>query len=248
MKRLVLDIESRPHLVHRWGLYDSSPVALNQVQEFGGVFAFAAKWYEDPKVQFFSDFHDGHEIMVQAAHSLIDEADVVIGYNHSSFDMPYLNTEMWLLNLKPPAPVQEVDLCRIIKKRFRFASNKLDHVATMLGLGGKVKHSGHDLWVRCLEGDARAWDQMRQYNIGDVRLTERVYEYALPWIANHPNHGLFVESDEQVCPNCGQEGQLQKRGFKATQLSTFQQYQCQACGAWSRGKTAIARVDERGTA
>jgi DNA-directed RNA polymerase subunit RPC12/RpoP len=87
---------------------------------------------------------------------------------------------------------------------------------------------------------------MRRYNKADVVLTEKVYDRLRPWISAHPHMGLW-SGEEHVCGNCGSD-RLQRRGFKATAISTYQQYQCQACGAWSRGKTAIARVDERGTA
>jgi hypothetical protein len=246
MKTLTLDIECRPSVVHRWDLFDTKPVGLNQVETFGGVFALGAKWYGSRKVEFFSDHHTGHSALVDGARALLDEADVVVHYNGTSFDLPWLMTEIVLADLTPPSPVQEVDLYRAVRRRFRFASNKLDHVARQLGLGGKVSHSGHELWMRCLAGDDAAWAKMREYNIGDVVLTEKLYDRLLPWIKGHPSVGLYSE-DGTCCPQCG-EPNLTRQGYALTALAKYQRYRCEACGAWSRGKQALATVDVRAVA
>ena len=49
MKLLAWDIETLPHEVYRWGFYDQSPVALNQVIKPGGVMSYAARWVDSPK-------------------------------------------------------------------------------------------------------------------------------------------------------------------------------------------------------
>lgn len=244
---VVLDIETAPALADVWSLWNVN-VGLSQLRQVSTVICFAAKWHGQRRVEFYSDHHNGHGEMVKQAHRILGEADVVVHYNGAKFDMPHLRREFLLAELPPHKPVQEVDLLRVAKGRFRFQSNKLDHVAQQLGVGSKVKHAGHVLWVACMAGDDGAWAQMRRYNKADVVLTEKVYDRLKPWIHNHPHAGLYAELDPLTCglPGCG--GKLQRRGFKATAISTYQQYQCQACGAWSRGKTAIARVDERGTA
>lgn len=244
-KILTLDIETSPALAHVWSLWNNN-VSLSQLRQATQVIAFAAKWYGQSKVEFRSDFHDGHEAMVERACALINEADIVVHYNGTKFDMPHLRREFLLASLPPHKPVLEVDLLKVAKGRFRFISNKLDHVSRELGLGGKVSHTGHDLWVRCLAGDAKAWALMKRYNIGDVRLTEQLYDRLRPWVSNHPHMGLFL-GEENCCNRCGSTD-LERRGFHHTPVSSYQQYRCRECGGWSRGKTAVARVDERGTA
>jgi len=244
-KILVLDIETAPALADVWSLWNVN-VGLSQLRQVSTVICLAAKWTDRNSVMFHSDHHDGHKEMVEWAHYHINEADIVVHYNGTRFDMPHLYREFLLAGLDPPSPVQEVDLLKVVKSRFRFQSNKLDHVTRQLGLAGKVQHTGHDLWVRCMAGDPKAWALMKRYNQGDVRLTQDLYERLLPWIKSHPHVGLFT-GEEHACSRCGGTN-LQRRGFKAAGLSMFQQYQCQGCKSWSRGKTAVARVDERGTA
>ena len=64
LKLLTLDIESAPNVAHVWGLFKQT-VSLNQLMESGQVISFAAKWHGKPKVLFYSDHHDGHDVMIQ---------------------------------------------------------------------------------------------------------------------------------------------------------------------------------------
>lgn len=244
MRILILDLETRPNLAFCWALWDQN-IGLSQIVETGAVISFAAKWHGERKVLFYSDFHDGHGVMVQAAWDLMDEADVIVHYNGKAFDIKWLHREFVLAGLAPPSPHKDVDLLTVARSRFKFTSNKLDHVAQQLGVGAKVKHSGFELWVKCLEGDAQAWALMKKYNVGDCVLTERVYDRLLPWIAGHPHHGLYSESGTDCCPNCGGTD-LEKRGFSYTALGRYQQFRCRTCGGWSKSGKRLDGVGARG--
>lgn len=237
---LIIDIETSPNIADVWGLFNQN-VSLSQLRESTRVIAFAAKWHGENKAYFYSDFHDGHERMVERAHELLDEADIVVHYNGTSFDIPHLNREFVQAGLLPPATFQQVDLLKTVKKHFRFTSNKLQHVSTELGLEGKVQHSGHELWVRCMAGDPEAWAEMQDYNVQDVFLTEELYDLVLPWITNHPNLALYVDEAQPLCPNCLSD-RLHRRGFTVKQKRSYQRFQCQACGRWSTGSRAINAV------
>lgn len=241
MRVLTLDIETSPNLADVWGLWQQN-VSLSQLRECTRVISFAAKWHDSKTVEFYSDFHDGHLKMVKKAHELLDQADVVVHYNGTSFDIPHLKREFLLAGLRPPSPYKQVDLLKVVRGNFRFVSNKLDHVSQELGIGKKTKHAGHELWVKCLAGDARAWDTMRKYNKHDVVLTEKLYDRLVPWISNHPHHGLFT--GKECCQRCGSE-KLQRRGLAYTTVGVFQRFQCQKCGGWSRGAKSISRVGAR---
>lgn len=240
-KILTLDIETSPNLAHVWGLWKQT-VALSQLLQRGSVIAFAAKWHGKKPVMFHSDHHDGHKEMVEAAHALTAEADIVVTYNGLSFDMPLLRREFLLAGMAPPAPWRDVDLCRVVKTRFRFVSNKLDNVTRELGLDQKLSHTGHQLWVDCMKGDPRAWALMRRYNKQDVVITEQLYDRLLPWIPNHPDVGLYT--GVQGCPKCGGD-RLQRRGIQVTAASSFQRWHCQDCGGWSRSARRESATDLR---
>ena len=231
---LFLDIETRPMLVHAWQMRDVN-VSLNQVMEFGGTICVGAGWAGE-KVQFFSDWTDGHRAMLEAVHKLWCEADVIIGYNHERFDLRKLRSEMAKENMAPPPPVTTIDLYRTVRSQFGLDSNKLDHVAQILGLGSKIKHEGHGLWTKVLAGDPSAQKRMERYCVQDVRLTERVYRRILPWINNHPHLGCTAPT---ACGSCG-SARTQRRGVRRTKASLIERVHCQACGSWQDGSRAKA--------
>ena len=241
-KILTWDLETSPNLAHVWSLWDQN-VSLAQLRESTRVISFAAKWHGKPGVLFYSDHHDSHRKMVKAAHRLLDEADVLVSFNGRKFDSPHMRREFLEAGLAPPSPFREVDLCAVVKSRFRFPSNKLDYVAQHLGLGKKAKHEGHALWVACMQGDEAAWARMRRYNKRDVVITERLYDRLLPWIVNHPHVGLY--SGEDCCQRCGSV-EFQRRGYAYTPLGVFAQLRCKKCGSWSRGAKKIDGVGTRG--
>lgn len=245
MRILTLDLETSPNVAHVWGLWQQN-VSLSQLMESTEVISFAAKWHGAKPVHFSSIHHDDKPTMLQRAHDLLDEADAVVGWNHKSFDMKHLRREFAEAGLLPPSPWKDIDLLDVVKKNFRFPSNKLQYVSKTLGLKGKVQHSGHDLWVRCMAGDEKAWAVMRRYNKQDVVLTEQLYDKLRPWISNHPNVALYTEDlEERSCPR-GCSGIPQRRGFATTGLGKYPRFQCQECGGWFRGKKAVGFVDLRG--
>lgn len=238
LKILTVDIETSPIEAHVWGLFNQN-VGINQVMKPTRMISFAAKWYGKKSVEFRSVFHDGPEAMVQRAWDLINEADILITYNGISFDMKHLNREFVLAGMTPPSPVQHIDLLNVVKKNFRFPSNKLQYVTTALGLSGKVSHEGHGLWVRCLAGDEQAWKLMRRYNIGDVILTEQLYDRLLPWVHNHPN------IDGSGCSNCG-SANLIREGYAYTAQGKYQRFHCADCGKWGRSSKSETLRSTRG--
>lgn len=227
MKILTLDIETSPLVGYAWGEWDTNII---KVLEPTRMLCVAAKWTHEKKPIFLSEYHDGRTEMLPALWELMDEADVVVHYNGQSFDIKHINREFWLQGFLPYSPFKQIDLLLAVRKMFKFSSNKLDRVAEAKGIGNKIKHEGFSLWEKCLAGDAKAWDRMKQYNIQDVKLTEQLYHELLPWLPNHPNRHLYGESG---CPSCGSQ-HLQRRGFARTAQRKFQQYQCQECFRYFR--------------
>ena len=235
MKILLLDIESSPNTAHVWGLWQQN-VSINQLMESSYVLCYAAKWYGEKDVIFDSVHQSRPKTMLKGIHGLLNDADAVVHYNGTKFDIPTLNKEFLLHSFNPPSPYKQIDLLRVVRSNFRFPSNKLDYVAQRLNLGKKHEHEGHELWVKCMNGDKDAWKRMEKYNIQDVVLLENLYSHLLPWIRNHPNHNLFT--DDHSCPNCG-SGRLQKRGTAIASTGTYQRYQCLNCGTWSQSTKTI---------
>jgi hypothetical protein len=248
MKILCIDIETTPNLAHVWGLWDQN-IGLNQLLEATEMLCFAAKWVGDPKMFFGRKWfagpgvEDDKEQMIGLAHSLLDQADVVMHFNGKRFDVPHLNREFLMAGWKPPSPYKQIDLLSVVRKQFKFPSNKLEYVSKALGLAGKTKHEGHTLWIKCMAGDEKAWRKMRVYNKQDVRLLEEMYEVLKPWVIPHPNFALYEEGEsiEDQCPGCGST-ELNPQGFAITSLGKYQRFQCGGCGKWSRSSKRAGSV------
>jgi DNA polymerase elongation subunit (family B) len=180
MKTLYLDIETTPIKAYVWGLWDQN-VSIDQIIEPTEMLCFGARWNNSKKVIFKSVHHDGKQAMLEELHKLMDEADVLVGWNSAAFDHKHINREFLENGIQPPSQPKDLDLMTVVKANFQFPSNKLDYVAQRLGVGAKVKHSGFKLWIECMEGNEKAWREMKKYQIQDVNLLIDLYDELLPW-------------------------------------------------------------------
>lgn len=236
-KILVFDIETSANLGYIWGKYEQN--VLKYVNEWS-VMCFCAKWLDNKKMikvkqndfkNYKKDKLDDYGV-VKAMWDLLDEADVVITHNGDKFDIKKMNARFIYHGFTSPSSYKSIDTLKISRRYFKFNSNKLDDLGEYLKVGRKVRHEGFSLWFKCMMGQKKAWNNMIKYNIQDVLLLEKIYYKFLPWIANHPNIGLYI-GKEYVCPKCGSE-QLQKRGFHYTKSQIYQRIQCQDCMGWCR--------------
>lgn len=223
VRTLYLDIETAPNLGFVWGQWQQN-LTLPQLTDFSELLCFAAKWAgEDEPMMFFR----GPDMILQAW-KLLNEADVVVHFYGSKFDIPHLNREFLQAGLGPAKPFKQIDLKLEAAKHFKFTSNKLAHISQAVGLDGKIENSGWELWIQCLLGVEEAWAEMQAYNEQDVVLLEELHQILLPWLSSQPNAFLYGGEDG-TCPKC--EGDLDIDGFYRTKLSLFQQWKCEACGS-----------------
>lgn len=239
MRILFLDTETSANTAYVWKTWKEN-ISLDQLIDTSRLLCVSYKWQKEKKVSFLSEWTTGREEMIKQLWELIDTADVVVGFNHIRFDMPVINKEFLLSGLTPPSPYKMVDLYQVVKKNFRFTSNKLAHIAEQLGVGAKVSHEGFKLWVKVANKDKAAQKRMERYCIQDTRLLQPLYDTLLPWIKGHPNYAVFNPDVRPVCPHCG-SSRVQSRGTSVTQVSRFRRYVCTDCGSWSRERISENR-------
>lgn len=237
VRTLILDIETFPTMAYVWGLFDQN-VGLNQIIQPGDVMSWSAKWAGDNNIYFSGLNMATPEEMLAGMWEMLDEADEAVGWNSNSFDVKLLNAGFAVQGWGPPSPYKKIDLMRTVKQNMKFVSNKLDFVSQQFGVGQKVEHEGFQLWIDCMQGKASAWKKMREYNEGDVLLTERMYDRLRPWITTGVNRSALA--NDHVCPSCGGH-HLQRRGTARTTTQEYQRWQCLSCGAWSRSNKAEPR-------
>lgn len=240
MKILLLDIETSPNLAYVWRLFKQN-ISIDKIVDSSTVMCHSAKWLGEDRVYFDSIYKSSHKKMLKGIHELLCEAEAVVSYNGKSFDIPTLNKEFLLHEMAPPSPYKQIDLLKVARDQFNFVSNKLEYVAKALGLEGKTKHTGFQLWIDCLAKKPEAWKLMETYNKQDTLLLEQVYNRMLPWIKGHPN--LVLYDGVIGCPKCGST-KYQSRGTAYANHTAYKRHQCSGCHGWFRGAKIVDRVKE----
>lgn len=226
-KRLLfIDIEWMPATAYVWKMWDEN-ISPDQLIDDGGMLCFCAHWDGEKDFMFWSLWDDGREGMAKAALELFEQADAVVTYNGDKYDIPKITGEILLAGLNPPPPVTSIDVLKAVKK-FGFVMNRLAFIGPKLGVGGKVKHQGFNLWKDVMDGKLTARKRMRRYCIQDVRLLKRLYNKVKPFIKNHP---YLASGSSCRCPICD-SATTQKRGLRVTRCYRIQRHQCQDCGHW----------------
>lgn len=200
-------------------------ISPDQLIDHGGMLCFCAHWVGSREFMFYSQWEHGREGMAQAALELLTEADAVVTYNGDKYDLPKILGEIMLAGLAPPPKPASIDLLKTVKK-FGLNMNRMAYIAPLLGLGGKVKHEGFNLWKDVLNGCPKAQAKMTKYCIQDVKLTVKMYRKLLPFIHNHPK----LRAGD-TCPNCESKN-THKRGLRFTRYFRIQRNQCSNCGTW----------------
>lgn len=240
VKILIFDIETAPMQAYVWSRWKQN-IYLEQTISEWFMLCWAAKWVGG---EVMSDCVTPEEALkeddkriTKSLWMLFDEADIVVAHNGNSFDIPKMNARFAVHNMKPPTPYRRIDTKVVAAKQFGFSSNKLDALAGYFGIRHKDETS-FDLWKRCVSGDKEALDYMLKYNIGDVEILEKVYFKLRPWIKNHPNIALYIESDEEICPYCGSHNLNDTGTFSYTQVSKFSNVRCEDCEGVARRRVS----------
>lgn len=251
-KVLTLDVETSPLESYTWGLFDQN-VGLNQIKTEWSILSFAAKWlgkskviYDDTSGRGPDKVRDDKHLLVHI-HALLEEADIVVAQNGRRFDVKKINARMVMAGMKPYSPIRIIDTLEAAKKYFAFTSNKLDWASQWLTSQRKLDHRkfpGFELWKECLADNPEAWRVMKTYNKRDVTATEEYYMRIRPWIANHPNMGVYSDIVEHTCTKCASPN-VQSRGKMRLQHGLYNRYHCQDCGSWSRGKLMLLPINKR---
>ena len=239
-KILLIDIETAPSLGWYFDKYKENNIL--EVEQDWYIISFAYKWYKKGKIEVFAlpDFplykrdKKSDYQLVAKIYELLEAADIVIGHNGDKFDIKKINARLIFHRFTPPAPYKTADTLKIARRVQDSGSNRLDSLARYYGIGRKLPHTGTHLWLSCLRGDPKAWDNMRKYNKHDVHLLDKLYPLLLPWAPTHPNLTLYT-GRLATCPRC-LGASLQKRGYRVYHTRIYQGYYCKDCGYYPTGE------------
>lgn len=253
-KILTFDVETSPVEAYVWGLWDQN-IGLDFIKTDWTILSWAAKWlgkskiiYQDAGGRGAKKVRDDKPIL-KGIRDLLDEADIIVAQNGKRFDVKKVNARLIQHGIAPPSPYRVVDTLLVARKYFAFTSQKLAWTSKLLTDAPKDKHKkfpGFELWEECLKDNPLAWAEMKKYNVQDVRTTEKVYLKLRPWIEQHPNLGVYDESERPICPKCGSDN-ITRQGKRVVvkQQSSYLRYKCESCGGWARGKAMQLPLEKR---
>lgn len=237
-KILLIDLETAPNLGSYFELWREGNILWTFQHWY--ILCFGWKWLGEkethivalPDFKIWKKDKTNDEELVKVLWDLFNKAEIIIAQNGDRFDIRKSNARFLKWRLEPPSPYKTIDTLKIARKYFKLDSNKLDDLGDYLGIGRKLR-TEKGLWKDCMEGNLKAWKYMKEYNKQDVILLEKVYYKLRGWQTNSPNMNLIYGSIFS-CPTCG-SSECHKRGYGITRVNTYQRWQCQNCGAWSRG-------------
>lgn len=248
-KILVMDIETLPLIAYSWDIWNTN-ISPNHIIKDICMVSWSAKWLYDGEIM--SDILTSQEAInrdtsriAKSVWKLFDEADFAVAYNGLGFDFKHLNTEWISAGLPPPSFYRPIDPFPVVKNYFKFTSNKMDYISKKLGLRRKLS-TDMSFWVDCSNGKKEGLDKMVEYNRHDIVVLEDVYLKFRPWIINHPNIGLYHDSNEARCKFCGSTNFEELKGkFYYTNASKFKTIRCNDCTGISRYPSSELTTFER---
>lgn len=248
-KVLLIDLETMPSITATFGRFKQNISQDAVLREGGWIVSYAYKWLGDKNVE--GNLLTPEEAMnaddsglCMEIWELLEQADVVVAHNLLNFDLPVIKTRMIINGLPPIRKLKTVDTL-VLAKEFRFNSNKLDSLCRQLDIGEKLKNSGMQMWVSCMNGEQSALDEMFEYNLKDVAILEELYLHIRPYSNRHSNLSIYYQGDKIRCNICGSEHIKPTGNLVTTNVNIFEEYQCEDCHARFKSRKSILNKEQR---
>lgn len=168
--------------------------------------------------------------LLSQAVSLFKEADHLVAHFGDAFDRRYLTAKFLKHKLPtiPHAPLlKQTDTCKLARQHLKLSSNRLDNIASFLGVAMKKSKNWPDDWIKMTKGELGAFKRVNVYCKGDVVSLEEVFLILRAFAKGIPNRN--VEEDGDVCPVCS-SGDYVKYGFAWCKKKKYQRFRCKNCG------------------
>ena len=211
----------------------------DEVTRWPRTICVAWRWYGQKRVEFVSEWGDGYDAMLKAAHAVFDKADAVQGHNMDGFDKKKLAGEWAMAGLTPPTPFKVIDTLKVARSHLGMESNTLDSLCQRFGLVAKTDRYDIEVARAAIDGNKAAQKRIERYNRGDIIASEGLADFLRPWHKTHPHLG--TPADERVCNRCGStELTLLPKRWRAN-VQDYALYECGNCGGHVRAGY-VARV------
>lgn len=160
---------------------------------------------------------------------LVEEADLVVGWNSKSFDWRFIQTRALKHKLGALPPVPHADLLLTARNTTKMRRT-LDNIGKFFDLKNQKIPLDINVWMAAGRGDIKALKQIIDHCIADVKMTEEAYYIFAPLSRVHPNVAM-IEGKPGHCPRCGKDALIRKGEVKALRHYR-KQFKCKNCGHW----------------
>lgn len=229
---LFFDIETTPCLAWVWNT-GKQVVRHNQILDSTKIICISYKWIGESKVHSLKWDRDMNDkALLQAFTKVADEADLLIGHNGDSFDIKHVNARIAYHKLPPISTSLTDDTLKLVRRKLKLVSYKLDYLGQFFGLGNKLETGGYQLWLDIWRDNNRQrLSEMVEYCAQDVNLLEKVYLRLRPYLPVKANYGLLT--GDRVCPKCGSCDVIKNGTRQTSKFRIQQRWQCKNCGSAS---------------
>lgn len=229
-KRLFYDIETSYNIVKAWRAGYNLTINSDDIIHERAIISIAYKWEGEEDVTVLTWNKGCDKNVITEFVKVMSEADELVGHNIDRFDTKFIMGRALKHGILGLPKYQSTDTLKLARKHFMLNSNKLDYIAQFLGLGSKTKHRGMAMWDDIiLRNDSKALEEMVEYNIQDVYLTEQVYkklsEYSLPKV----NHSSIKTGQKHSCPQCTKTDAVLQKTYVSPSGTKTRLMSCNSC-------------------
>jgi len=248
LRVLHLDCETSPMLVYTHYISSKTSLTHKQIKEDSKVICVQYKWEDTKEARYLEwdsigNFKYDDSLMLEELGHLIEQADIIVGQNIDQFDMKVLQGRMAELGLTPLNYDLTIDILKLSRKSFRFASQKLDYRSQKYGTRGKDKMEFQD-WVDVTEGKVPVSKKMGPYGCQDVEIAQKTFYKEFDYYKSLPSKVEkkileFLKEDRPECTRCGLGHRAKYNIKKELNKKTLkEEYVCNNCDLrWSAKRT-----------
>lgn len=232
-KRLYFDLESSPNIGLFWSSGYKQNIDYQNIIKERAIICICYKWEDEKQVHSLSwDKNQSDKKLLQEFIKVANQADELVGHNGDKFDLPWVRTRCLYHRIELFPKYVTIDTLKLSRRQFRFNSNRLDYIASFLGIGKKIK-TDFNLWKdivlnKCEKSMAKMIDYCKQ----DVKLLEQVHKELRLHDTPKTHYGVVLSNDKRLCPECASNNVIISK-TRITAGGTKQiQYKCNDCGKY----------------
>lgn len=232
-RRLFWDLETSPNIGLFWEAGFKKNIDYSNIIKERAIICVCYKWEDEKEVHSINwNKSQSDKSLLEKFLPIANSASELVAHNGDKYDLAWLRTRCLFHKLPMFPTYTTIDTLKVARSKFRFNSNRLNYIATFLGLGQKIK-TEYNLWKDILlKNDAKAMDEMIKYCKRDVVLLEKVFKELRVHIAPKTHYGVLFGAGKSSCPECGSEDIIRNKRVVTAAGSIRHQFRCKTCGKY----------------